>query len=227
MSASLYSELISVCAGTLLLLSVMMVWRGSLRASIRLLAYQGVVLAALVAVVDINRGDPDWIIVTALVLGLKGIALPWVLGHPGAFRRTPAAPPTRSRPADGPRLNPISALVLAAVFTTAAYALFSPLVERSSIVSAHVAPAGIAMVLIGFLILATRRRARAQLVGFLVLDNGIATVAFLISGGVPLLMEFGASLDVLLVVLILQVFTRRMGLRFGGTNVDKLRELHD
>lgn len=225
MSADLYSELISVCAGGLLLTSVVMVWRQSLRASIRLLAYQGIVLAALVAVVGIERGEEEWIIVTLLVLGLKGIGLPWVLGHPGVFD---SPVPAVRRPAKvGPKLNPIASLVVAAALATAAYALFSPLVEDSDIVSAHAAPVGIAMVLIGFLILATGRRARSQLVGFLVLDNGIAAVAFLISGGVPLLMELGVSLDVLLVVLILQVFTRRMGQKFGGTNVDKLRELHD
>ena len=44
----------------------------------------------------------------------------------------------------------------------------------------------------------------SQLIGFLVLDNGIATVAFLTAGGVPLVVELGVSLDVLLVVLILR-----------------------
>lgn len=83
------------------------------------------------------------------------------------------------------------------------------------------------MVLIGFLLLVTRRRARSQLIGFLLLDNGIATIAFLTSGGVPLLLELGVSLDVLLVVLILYVFAGRMRNKFGNTDVDQLRELHD
>jgi hydrogenase-4 component E len=226
MSADLYAELVSLCAGMLLLSSVVMVWRHSVRASIRLLAIQGIVLAALVAVVGIDNKDPQLIIVTALVLGLKGITLPWLLA-----RRLPAigawSPEAEDSAGDSPRLNPTAALVSAAALVTVAYALFSPLVARSPIVSAHAAPAGIAVVLIGFLLLATRRRARGQLIGFLVLDNGIATVAFLISGGVPLLVEFGSSLDVLLVVLILQVFTRRMGPKFGSTSVDQLRELHD
>jgi hydrogenase-4 component E len=224
--ASLYAELISVCAGMLLLTSVLMVWRHSLRASIRLLAIQGIILGALVAVVGAYRQDPQLILVTVLVLGLKGIALPWVLARrPIASDGSIAA--AEGPGSDAPRLNPTAALVTAAALATTAYALFSPLVANARIVSAHAAPAGIAMVLIGFLLLVTRRRARGQLIGFLVLDNGIATVAFLISGGVPLLLEFGSSLDVLLVVLILQVFTRRMGPKFGGTNVDQLRELHD
>ena len=70
-------------------------------------------------------------------------------------------------------------------------------------------PVGIALVLIGFLVLLTRRSALSQLIGFLILDNGIATTAFLTSGGVPLVVELGVSLDVLLVVLILRVLTAR------------------
>ena len=59
------------------------------------------------------------------------------------------------------------------------------------------------------------------------LDNGIATVAFLTAGGVPLVVELGVSLDVLLVVLILQVLTARMQAAFGGTDLDDLTELRD
>jgi hydrogenase-4 component E len=226
MPVNLFSELVSVCAGMLLLSSVVMVWRHSLRASIRLLAIQGIVLAALIAVVAVDTKDPQLIIVTVLVLGLKGITLPWIIARRLPNVGTSSAIAETSAP-DSPRLNPTAALVTAAVLVSVAYAAFSPLVVRSHILSAHAAPAGIAMVLIGFLLLATRRSARGQLIGFLVLDNGIATVAFLISGGVPLLVEFGSSLDVLLVVLILQVFTRRMGPKFGSTSVDQLRELHD
>ena len=81
--------------------------------------------------------------------------------------------------------------------------------------------------LYGFLLLATRRHAISQLVGFLVLDNGIATVAFLTSRGVPLVVELGASLDVLLVVLILRVLTARINVEFGGADLDDLTELRD
>ena len=88
-------------------------------------------------------------------------------------------------------------------------------------------PVGIALVLIGFLVLVTRRHAFSQLVGFLVLDNGIATVAFLTAGGVPLVVELGASLDVLLVVLILQVLTARIRAEFGDADLDDLTELRD
>ena len=84
-----------------------------------------------------------------------------------------------------------------------------------------------ALVLIGILVLLSHRTALAQLIGFVVLDNGIATVAFLTAGGLPLVVELGVTLDVLLVVLILRVLTARMYQAMGGIDLDGLKELHD
>lgn len=219
MSESLFPQLIGLCAGTLLLTSALMVWRHSLLASIRLLAVQGFGVAALVAVIGVAEGETELIIVSVLILAVKGFALPLVLARQStAFIKTID---------ESPRVNPTAALLSVTLLTILSYIVMSRLVGLDTGVPAHAAPIGLAMVLIGFLVLITRRRARSQLIGFLLLDNGIATVAFLTSGGVPLLLEFGVSLDVLLVVLILHVFAGRMRNKFGGTDVDRLRELHD
>lgn len=225
MTETAYSQLIGLCAGALLLTSVLTVWYRSQRASIRALAAQGVALAALVAVVGVYRAEAELIPVVVLVLALKGFVLPWVLS-----RRPAPVPGARVRPEQGeetPLLNPVATLVAAALLALLAYAVTWPLVAESPNPAAHAAPVGVAMVLIGFLVLVTRRRAISQLVGFLALDNGIATVAFLVSGGVPILLEFGASLDILLVTLILQVFSRQMRTVFGDTDVGRMRELRD
>jgi hydrogenase-4 component E len=60
-----------------------------------------------------------------------------------------------------------------------------------------------------------------------VLDNGIAAVAFLAVGGLPLVVELGVTLDVLLVVLVLRVLTGRLRFSFGATDLDDLTELRD
>lgn len=216
---SIYPQLIGLCAGGLLLTSVLMVWRHSLLASIRLLAIQGITLAALVAVIGVQEGEGELVGVSLLILAVKGLGLPWVLA-----RRTAATTQTTD---ESPRLNPTAALLSVTLLTILAYGVSSRLVGLDASVAAHAAPIGLAMVLTGFLLLVTRRRARSQLIGFLLLDNGIATIAFLTSGGVPLLLELGVSLDVLLVVLILYVFARRMRDKFGNTDIDQLRELHD
>ena len=111
--------------------------------------------------------------------------------------------------------------------TLLAYAVSRPLVELDPTPATHAVPVGIAMVLLGFFVLVTRRRALSQVAGFLLLDNGIAATAFLVTAGVPLIVELAVSMDLLLVVLVLQVLTARLQAAFGDTDIDELRELRD
>ena len=85
----------------------------------------------------------------------------------------------------------------------------------------------IAFLLIALLVMVTRRHAVSQAAGFLMLDNGIAATAFLLTAGVPLIVELGASLDVLFAVIVIGVLTGRMSRTFGGADLDALQELHD
>lgn len=208
-------QLITLAAGVLLLTAALLVWRHALDAAVRLLALQGAALAVLVGAIGARDHDAELLAVAVLVGAVKAAGLPWLLSR--AARGA----------ADEPRANPVGGLMAVAGLTALAYAVsgrFSAAVVGSS---AHVVPVGIALVLIGFLLLATRRRAVSQLVGFLVLDNGIATVAFLTAGGVPLVVELGVSLDVVLVVVVLRILVGRMHAVFGGTDVSALRELRD
>ncbi len=72
-----------------------------------------------------------------------------------------------------------------------------------------------------------RRKAASQIVGLLLVDNGIALVAFLATAGVPLLVELGASLDVLLVVVVLRVLAVQLWSKFAVLDLDQLQGLHD
>ena len=88
-------------------------------------------------------------------------------------------------------------------------------------------PVGFAVVLIAYFGLVVRRNAVVQIVGFLLLENGIAVVALLASAGVSLTVELAAALDLLLAVLVLQVLTTRMRAKYGAFELDHLRELTD
>jgi hydrogenase-4 component E len=216
---TLFAQSVAATTGLLMLTAVLQVWRRSTGASTRLLAVQGAALAALVATIGLAQGTPDVVLVAVLVLALKAVALPWALTrtiHRGGAERE-----------DSASVNPVSGLLAAAALTTLAYAVSQPIVALDDGPAAHAVPAGVALVLIGFFVLATRRRAVSQLIGFLVIDNGIATVAFLTAGGVPFVVELGVSLDVVLVVLILRVLSARLTLAHGHVDLHDLRELHD
>ena len=220
MSGELYSQLIGAAAGTLLLSAVMVVWRRSLSVDLRLLAVQGVALGVLVAVMALHEGDPLLLLLVALmVLVLKAVVLPVALARGMAA--------TQADHERAPLLNPTASLLACVGLAGLAYVVSAPLASSGSDPALRAVPIGVTLVLIGLLTLTTRRRAMSQLIGFVMMDNGIATVALLTAGGVPLVVELGVSLDVLLVVLILLVLTSRMQAAFGGTDLDELKELHD
>lgn len=219
MTGTLYVQLLDLAAGVFLLCAVWVLWRRELAAIVWLLAAQGVALATLAALQAVHQGSGELFAVAAGVGVLKAGVLPAVL------RRVLAASGV-AREAE-PRVNVTASLLVAAALSLLAYAVSRPLVELAPSPATHAVPVGLAAVFIGFFVLVTRLRALSQVVGFLMLDNGIAATAFLITSGVPLVVELAVSLDVLLAVLVLQVLASRMQATFGGADLDELRELRD
>lgn len=246
MSAPAYATLLDLAAGALLLCAVLVVWRRHLRTLVRLLSLQGLALAALPILAGVARDDPALLAVGVGLLVLRGGLLPWLVARllPGGPATPAVLPPLPNRTllADGPDgavgtdddprdaqplINTTAALLIAALLTVLAYAVTRPLVRLDPDPGTRAAPVALAVVLIGVLLLVSRRRAIPTIIGFLILDNGIEALAFLLTSGVPLIVELGVSLDLLLAVLVLQVLTGRLRAAFGGTDLAELRELHE
>jgi hydrogenase-4 component E len=219
MSDLTYVQLLDLLCGGFLLAAVLVLWRHDLAAIVRLFAAQGVALAALVAVLGAHQRDGVLLGVAAALLALRGALLPALMRR--ALTASGEGRETR------PLVNVASSLLVAALLALLSYAVCRPVVALSPSPATLAVPAALTVVLIGFFVLVTRRRALSQVVGFLLIDNGITAIAFLTTSGVPLIVEFGVSLDVLLVVLVLQVLTTRIRAAFGGSDLDELRELHD
>jgi hydrogenase-4 component E len=215
-----YPLYLDLAAGLFLLTAVGVLWRHQLSAMIRLFALQGAALAAIVAILGFHQGSLELILVAGGLGVLRVGVLPYLAGR--ALGDSPAeARETR------PVVNVAASLLAAAALTLLAYAVTRPLVALAPAPATAILPAAVAVVLIGFFTLVTRRRALSQVVGFLLLDNGITATAFLATAGVPLIVELGVSFDLLLVVLVLQVLTTRLRTAFGSSDLDELRELHD
>ncbi|PXY17003.1 MULTISPECIES: hypothetical protein [Pseudonocardiaceae] len=224
MNETLFVQLLDLACGGLLLTAVLVLWRRELVVIIHVFAVQGAALAALVGVLAVHEDSIELGAVAAGVLVLRAGVLPYLL-------RRALASAGEARRETRPLVNVAASLLTAAVLTLLAYAVSRPLVELapSGLMSpaTQAIPIGLTVVLIGFFVLVTRRRALSQLVGFLLMDNGITAVGFLTTSGVGLIVELGVSLDVLLAVLVLQILTARMRETFGDTDLDELRELRD
>ncbi len=231
MSSHTYTSLLYLASGVLLLSAVGIVWGRPLRVAVRLLAAQGAALAAIPVLGGAYRHDWYLLGVGLAVCVLRAAVLPGLLARlvPPPVGLTDPREQTGAgeRHETGPLLGTSASLMVTAGAVVLAYAVGQPLVALDPSPSTRAAPVALAVVLMGVLLLVTRRRAVSQIVAFLTLDNGIAAVAFLLTSGVPLVVELGASLDLLLFVLVTQVLTARMRVKFGGTDLGELQELHE
>ncbi|MGP3915446.1 hypothetical protein [Nonomuraea sp. 10N515B] len=219
MTDAMYIQLLDLACGAFLLTGVLVLWRRDLSAIVWLFALQGVALTAMVIVLGVQQDDLELILIGLGVGALRAALLPYLMRR--ALVASGEARETQ------PLVNVATSLLVAAVLAMLAYAVSQPLVRLSPTPATQAVPVALTVLLIGFFVLVTRRRALSQVVGFLLMDNAITATAFLTTSGVPLVVELGISLDVLLAVLVLQVLTTRMRAAFGGTDLDELRELHD
>ncbi|HVU60705.1 MAG TPA: hypothetical protein VHA79_05180 [Mycobacteriales bacterium] len=219
MTDSTYTALLELSVSVLLLCAVLVVWRRELRTLVRLLAVQGFALAAIPAIRGGHTRDWTLLAVAVGVAALRSALLPSLLRR--VLRDAGEARETE------PLVNTTASMLAVAALTVLAYAVARPLVDLDPTPATRAAPAALAVILTGIFVLISRRRALSQVVGFLLMDNGITAVAFLTTAGVPLVVELGASLDLLFAVLVLQVLAGRLRLAFGSADLDELRELHD
>lgn len=219
MSTSFYVGALELTTGAVLVCAVMTLWRRQVRTIVTMLRVQGVALASVAGVLAWHERDLGLAITAALVLGVKGALVPWLL------RRVIRLDP-RSRET-APLINVPASLVSAAFLIVVSYVVSSKLTALAPSAASRLVPVGVATVLVGYFMLVTRRRSVSQIVGLLLVDNGIALVTFLLTAGVPLIVELGATLDVLLVVVVLQVLVVNAGARHGSFDLDEMRELHD
>src|SRR5664279_1341506 len=218
MRESTYAGALNLAAGAFLLAAVLIVWRRELRAIVRMLAAQGVALATIPLTVGMYQKDAALVVVGVVVLLLRAVVLPLLLARAVGTE-------DHERRESTPLVNTTASLLITAGLTVLAYAVTRPIIDLDPSPATRAVPAAFAVILIAVFVMVSRRRALSQAVGFMMLDNGIAATAFLITAGVPLIVELGASLDVMFAVLVLGLLTGHMRRTFGGTDLDQLREL--
>ena len=210
---------LTLAAGTVLVTAVVVLWLTSVHAAVRVVAVQGCALGVVSLILGLRHRDVGLVATAVVVVGLKGVGIPLLLGQTDDERRAER----ESRPL----VNVPASLVASAGLIIVAFLTTRGLGRFVGTRAGALVPVGIATLLIGFFVLVTRRRPVLQIVGLLLVDNGIALVAFLSTAGVPFLIELGVSLDVLLGIIVLMILTRRLRSEFGDVELDELRELRD
>lgn len=180
-------------------------------------AWQAVVLSLLVLTEGLKHGEFEMIGVALLSLGIKGGVIPWIL------RRT--AHQSHTQWVGEVFLKRTLSLVVAAFFTVLAYVITSPLLTLIEPAMRNGLAIAFALLFYGLLLMIIRKVALVQVLGILLIDNGIFLAGFLLTKGMPFLVEVGIFFDILIGVLIFGVLAQRMIQKFDSLNVERLNSL--
>jgi hydrogenase-4 component E len=189
-----------------------------IRGVINAIAVQGTLLGILPLLMptDIElRG----VLLVAVSVALKGFVIPWFLVR--AMREA------NIQHEVNPVVNYMSSLLLGAVGTGLAmvFSYTLPLTEKHN--GLLIVPASLATVWAGFLLLTTRKKAIMQVLGYLVLENGIFLFGLLLLEAMPFLVEVGVLLDLFTGVFVMGIIIHHISREFASTSTDNLSELKD
>lgn len=201
-----------------LLLNFFILGTSRLRAVIDGSALQGVLLGLLVIFVHGGVGVPSVVVATAAML-IKGVLIPSLLHR--AMREAAI------RREIEPLVGYSASLLLGAIATGAAvlFARVLPLAPQH--VGSLLVPASFATVLTGFLVLCTRRKAITQVVGYLVLENGIFIMGLCLLEAMPFLVEVGVLLDLLVAVFVIAIIINHINREFASLDTARLSALKE
>jgi hydrogenase-4 component E len=212
-----FSQLSVLGSSLALLFAFAVLGRRGVPAYVNAFAWQSTVLVGVTTVVAYYGRRPELYWVAALILAVKGVAIPALL------RRMEQR--FRAEREITPYVNTATSLVLAGLLVLLGYAISRPLVALSRLPTRAGMPLAMGLILVSLFILVSRKKALTQVIGFLMLENGLALLAVLGTYGVPLIVELGVFLDALFGFLVMQIFVYQIHETFESMDVERLSRL--
>jgi len=212
-------QLINLLACLLLLIAFAMVSQRRILRLIYLFALQGLVLAINTAVVALATHQPHLYFSAGLTLGLKVIVLPWLL-HRLIDR-------LNIRWDIETLLNIPTTMLVGIVVVIIAFNLALPISQLAGTITRTSLGIAMASVLLSFLMMITRRKAVPQVIGFLAMENGLFFAATSATYGMPMVVELGIALDVLVGTFIFGIFFFQIRETFDSLDIHHLEKLKD
>jgi len=214
---SVFSQLSVMGSSLVLIFGLILLWRRSVTAYISAFTWQSVVLSGVTAIVGYFGNDHELYWVAVALLLLKAVVIPRLLRR---MERRFAA----ERELD-PYVNTATSLVISGLLVLFGYAITRPLVALSQLPTRAGMPLAMGLVLVSLFVIISRKKALTQVIGFLMLENGLALLAVLGTYGIPLIVELGVFLDVLMGFLVMQIFIYQIHETFESIDVEQLNRL--
>lgn len=213
------TQLINLFAALLLLLAFAMLAQRRILSLIHYYTMQGAVLAASTAVMAHATGQAHLYVSAGLTLALKVIVIPWILHR--VIDRLNVRWDVETL------INIPTTLLFGILLVIFAFNLAQPISELSASIARGTLGIALACVLLSLMMMITRSKAVPQVIGFLALENGLFFAATAATTGMPMVVELGIALDVLVGIFILGVFLFQIRQQFDSLDIRHLEKLKD
>ena len=214
-----YAQVINLLAAALLLLSFAMLAQRRILSLINLFMAQGVVLCVSTAVVAAATGQDHLYESALLTLVLKVLLLPWILHR--LIRRLNVKWDIETL------INIPTTMLIGLVLVIFSFNLALPISELAGTITRSTLGIALAAVMLAFLMMITRSKAVPQVIGFLAMENGLFFAATSATYGMPMVVELGIALDVLVGMVILGVFFFQIREEFDSLDIRHLEKLKE
>jgi len=216
---SFASQLVNLLAALLLLISFAMLSQRRILTLIQLFAWQGGALAASTFIVAYTTGQAHLYFSGVLTVLLKVILIPWVLHR---------LIDSLEIKWDVETLINIPTTMLAGIaLAIFAFALAGPISQMANTLTRSTLGIAMASVLLSFLMMIVRRKAVPQVIGFLAMENGLFFAATSATYGMPLVVELGVALDVLVGTFIFGIFFFHIREQFDSLEIRHMEKLKE
>jgi hydrogenase-4 component E len=215
----LHVQLVNLFAAGLLLLAFAMLSQRRILTLIHLYALQGLALTLSTVTVAWATGQHHLYWSAAINFTLKVLVLPWILHR--LIRRLSVKWDVETL------INIPTMMLVGIVLVVFAFNLALPISEFSRSIARGTLGIALACVLLSFLMMITRSKAVPQVIGFLSMENGLFFAATSATYGMPMVVELGIALDVLVGMVILGVFLFQIREQFDSLDIHHLEKLKE
>jgi hydrogenase-4 component E len=210
-------QILNVLTLVLLATAVLIVGCKEPRRAIALLATQSTALAGIALVVAVMSGAREVYLSVLATLAVKAVLVPLIL------LRVLRSTGTQDNAAM--YLGARSATIVALGLILLAYGLVSPTAVAGTLITGSYFPTSVALVLVGGLIMVVRKKALLQVIGLIVLENGIYVAAMATTNGLPPVVELGIAFDLFVTVVLLGSLAFHLGAATETLDTSTLRRL--
>ncbi len=213
------SQVINLCAAIMLLLGFAMLSQRRVLTLINLFMLQGLVLFVSTLIVAISTSQNHLLWSAGLTLLLKVIALPYILHR--LIRKLSVKWDIETL------LNIPTTMLIGIALVVIAFNVAQPISQLSGTITRATIGIALACVLLAFLMMITRSKAVPQVIAFLAMENGLFFAATSATYGMPMVVELGIALDVMVGMVILGVFFFQIRQQFDSLDIRQMERIKE